>query len=271
MAASVSAANRRLLLQQPGSLEGVLGVVRQLRRLSVLLIFAGWGLLLTPDDAGCEYYHYIDRSGNHHFVDDPGKIPPEYAESLKIHKERHDNLNAEQKARLRAREALQEQINRERLQEQLAKEKERARIENLRKVQAERERYAKQLETEVIIQDNRILVPVQVGYNGREIKALLLLDTGASITVLHHASVASLNLQSKQKYKAQVAGGRLIPSYRVELGYLQVGPIRMSQAPAMVINHQGPAVAHDGLLGMNFLRQVHYTIDFENKRIKWQP
>jgi len=226
---------------------------------------------MGPGQAGCEYYHYIDSDGNHHFVEDPSKIPPEYSKTLEVYKDRYDHLSDEEKARVQAEERQQEQINRARLQQSLEQEKERALAEQQRKAQAEREKYAKSLETDVTIQGNRVLVPVQLGSAGREINAMLLLDTGASITVLHHAAAEKLNLQSQQRYKAKVAGGSLIPAYRVELAYLQVGPIRMSQAQAMVIKHQGPPVSHDGLLGMNFLRQIDYTIDFENKKIKWRP
>jgi len=226
---------------------------------------------MGPGYVGSEYYHYIDREGHHHFVEDPSKIPPEYSKTLKVHKDRYDNLSDEEKAHLQAEERRKEQVNRARMQQNLAREKERVQVEQQRKAQDEREKFQKRLETDVAIQGNRVLVPVQLGSGGQEINAMLLLDTGASITVLHHAAVERLNLQSQQRYKAKVAGGSLIPAYRVELTYLQVGPIRMSQAQAMVIKHEGPPVSHDGLLGMNFLRQIDYTIDFENKKIKWRP
>ncbi len=226
---------------------------------------------MGPGYVGCEYYHYIDRDGNRHYVDDSGEIPPEYSQNLKVYKDRYDHLSDEEKERLQTQERLQEQINRTRLQQSLEREKERERAERQRKAQAERETFEKNLETDITIKGNRVLVPVQLGSGGQEIDALLLLDTGASITVLHHAAVEQLNLQSQQRYKAKVADGSLIPAYRVELAYLQVGPIRMSQAKAMVIKHEGPPVSHDGLLGMNFLRQLDYTIDFKNKKIKWRP
>jgi len=49
----------------------------------------------------------------------------------------------------------------------------------------EQERQAGQKETQVIIRGNQVLVPVILGYRGRQTEALLLLDTGASITVLY--------------------------------------------------------------------------------------
>ncbi len=193
---------------------------------------------MGPGHVGCEYYHYIDSNGSHHFVEDPSKVPPEYAPTLKVYKDRYDNLSDEEKARLQSEEQRKEQINRSRMQQSLEKAQEHQQAEQQRKAQAEHEKYQKSLETDVTIQGNRVLVPVQLGYRGQEIKAMLLLDTGASITVLHQSAVEQLNLQSQQRYRAQVAGGSLIPAYRVELAYLQVGPIRMSQAQAMVIKHK---------------------------------
>jgi hypothetical protein len=41
-----------------------------------------------------------------------------------------------------------------------------------------------------------------------------------------------------------------------------------------VIKHEaqtGETVHFSGLLGMNILRNSRYTIDFENKKIRWQP
>jgi hypothetical protein len=39
----------------------------------------------------------------------------------------------------------------------------------------------------------------------------------------------------------------------------------------MVIEHQGPAVGSDGLLGMDFLMNVRYRIDYERQLILWEP
>jgi predicted aspartyl protease len=56
-----------------------------------------------------------------------------------------------------------------------------------------------------------------------------------------------------------------------QLSYLEVGPIKMNNPHVIIINHTGPAVSYKGLLGMNFLKNVQYNIDFRNQVIKWIP
>ena len=58
------------------------------------------------------------------------------------------------------------------------------------------------------------------------------------------------------------------------LDYVKVGPLRVNQAGATVIANVGPsgkALNFSGLLGMNILRNIEYTIDFENRKIRWKP
>jgi hypothetical protein len=58
------------------------------------------------------------------------------------------------------------------------------------------------------------------------------------------------------------------------LDYVKVGPLRVNQANATVIANVGSAskgLNFSGLLGMNILRNIEYTIDFENKKIRWKP
>ena len=61
--------------------------------------------------------------------------------------------------------------------------------------------------TKVIIKGNQVLVPVTIGYSGKKIEGLLLLDTGASIVALHRDFVEKIKIKTTQKASLMVVGG----------------------------------------------------------------
>jgi clan AA aspartic protease (TIGR02281 family) len=128
---------------------------------------------------------------------------------------------------------------------------------------------AEETETKVIIEGNRVLVPVTLGYDGRETQVLLLLDTGASSVLLHREVAEQLKTKEIKKGKVMVVGGKAIDAELVKLKYVQVGPIRKENVAATVIDHQGPPVKYQGLLGMNFLKDLEYKVDSKKQIIKW--
>jgi predicted aspartyl protease len=67
-----------------------------------------------------------------------------------------------------------------------------------------------------------------------------------------------------------VVGGKSIATEVTKLNYLKVGPFKKEGIYAGIIEHKGPPVAHKGLLGMNFLRDYEYKIDFQRQVIKWR-
>jgi clan AA aspartic protease (TIGR02281 family) len=99
---------------------------------------------------------------------------------------------------------------------------------------------------------------------------LLLLDTGASVVVLHNEITERLNLTKTQKAKLMIAGGKTIDADIVKLDYVKVGPLIEKNIQASVIRQEGPAVKYNGLLGMNFLQHYEYRIDYKKKVIKWK-
>ena len=123
--------------------------------------------------------------------------------------------------------------------------------------------------TEVSINGNRVLVPVTIGYAGKRIEATMLLDTGASIVTLHRNIAEKLKISFTQKANLQLAGGQQIAADIARLGYVSVGPNKKKDVLASVIDHNDPSADYDGLLGMNFLRNLRYEVDFEKSVIRW--
>lgn len=124
-------------------------------------------------------------------------------------------------------------------------------------------------ETKVLIKANGVLVPVRLIYRGKEVSTYMLLDTGASTTVLNRKIADLLKMKSFRKGYARVADGREVRVALADLDYIVVGPNRMSNFTTNIIDYQGNPETYDGLLGMNFLREVNYHVDFKRGVISW--
>jgi predicted aspartyl protease len=125
--------------------------------------------------------------------------------------------------------------------------------------------------TEVILADNQVLVPAALEYKDKTVEALLLLDTGASISLIKSDVADKLGITTEETKKGlgQVVGGGLILVFTTRGLRLTVGPHTKKGMEIGIVVHEGPPVRYDGLLGMDFLRNVRYTIDFEKHMIRW--
>ena len=238
----------------------------------VILGSVAWVVLLFSGDSNAAFYKYIDKEGRIYYVDDFSKVPPEYQNQVREYKDKYDYLPQNQQSIARQQDhdaAVElETQHQQQLEQQLQQAEAQAQAEELRRAQEELDQT---LQTKVIIDGNRVLVPVTLANGGNELQTLLLLDTGASHMVIHRDIADQLSIFAQQKGRSQVAGGQIIQTEMGQLSYLKVGPIKMRNPHVIIIRHEGPAVGYKGLLGMNFLKNVQYNIDFQNQVIKWIP
>ena len=117
--------------------------------------------------------------------------------------------------------------------------------------------------------ETRVIVPVTFGYQGRQIKARLLLDTGAAHTVAFETAASRKNIVDFKPIKGRVAGGGEIKGQGITVEYLQVGPKKQPNVKVFVMKQVGSTSGADGLLGMNFLKHFKYYVDLKRKVIVW--
>jgi predicted aspartyl protease len=218
-----------------------------------------------------EFYKYVDEQGRTFFVDDLSQVPEAYRKQVEVYPEKYDHLSEDQKkTRLETEQKQQQALELER-QRRLERDLQQAAEQEAAEKQQQTElAQKKDRETDVIIKGNRVYVPTMIANNGLEVETLLLLDTGASQTVIHREIASQLNIIALKKGLSQVAGGQQIYTEMGKVDYIKIGPHKLKGASILIINHEGAAVAHNGLLGMNILRYFNYQIDFENQKIVWQ-
>ncbi|PSL15842.1 aspartyl protease [Marinobacterium halophilum] len=221
--------------------------------MKVKSLIAGLVLLTQPvwvTPVAAEIYHYVDDRGRKVYVDRQSQIPPQFRSQTQRLKEESATLSTSE--RMRREQTLQ------RLDAQKGARGEVAAIE------AE----MASLEQRANVNGNSVQVPVTLRYLGKTKTVNLIVDTGASRTVLHQSAVRSLGAVGKPAGFAQVVGGARIPTSLIPVDGLSFGPVDQGKSELLVIEPTA-APGYDGLLGMDILSQLKYEIDMQRKVVIW--
>jgi predicted aspartyl protease len=126
--------------------------------------------------------------------------------------------------------------------------------------------------TAVSVSSNQVLVPVTFVYDGTEVKATLLMDTGASGTVIHNdvADRLYIKMSKTRKVKGGVVGGGIVDVHVVKMDMIKIGPHEIRDHNIGIVDHEGYKVKFDGLLGMDILSGFSYHLDLAKQQIIWQ-
>lgn len=209
-------------------------------------------LLILSTSVEARIYEYVDDNGRKVFVDRLSKIPAKYREKMETREEKKDKLDPlELQAFNQSTDAKQRQLELDRA---------RSGIKDA----------MKKWITPFQFHANRIVLPVKVFYGARSAQLSLVMDTGASNTVVHKQAIGSLNPQLRKGAAARIADGSVVDTQKVHFDRVEIGPYKAKGVTASVLDFQGGG-STDGLLGMDFLYQARYEIDREQKHIVWDP
>ncbi len=209
----------------------------------LILILAILAVLLAPALLTARIYIWTDAEGVRHFSQEP---PPAQATDVMVEDELQYDPSADAKQRRNESD------------------------HNAPPPKSQRSKTAAgHHQTRIVLEGNVILVPTTLSCNGRQIDAQLVLDTGASSTILHAPLADRLGIRPEVNTKVRIASGEMINAQAVTMEAIRVGPHTLRGARTLIIRHQGSQTAHQGLLGLNFLGQYPHSIDMRNMVINW--
>ena len=121
--------------------------------------------------------------------------------------------------------------------------------------------------TKFAVSNNQILVPVTLFHKGKSIKSHMVLDTGCSQTAIPYYLLDKLNVKYTGDVISILADGTIINGKRTIIDTLTVGPKRVANIPITGLKISGSM--NMGLLGLNFLKENPFHIDFDKQMIIW--
>lgn len=125
--------------------------------------------------------------------------------------------------------------------------------------------------TPVLIRGNQVLVPVRLSHRGRSVEALLVLDTGASLTAISGRLAERLGIDPGETRPGSflLADGRTVESAEIVVETISAGPRSLERLRLLILPGGDEGARADGLLGMNYLRHFRYRVDFGRRAIEW--
>lgn len=127
--------------------------------------------------------------------------------------------------------------------------------------------------TKVYIRSNQVRVPVQLSYRSSTVDALLVLDTGANITMITTALANRLGIKPENTVRVQprLADGSIVQAYSTHIDSITVGPKQRRNHQICILPVKDNSFGFgDGLLGMDFLSNYKYHLDVKRQTLEWQ-
>lgn len=230
-------------------------------------------LLLAPSvQADAAVYKYTDESGRTVFVDSESRIPARYRGTS-------DQVQASRPAAVQPAEEEEAGSTGEPKEAAESAEPEepaartitdRALEQRARQEAASLDR-ARAYQTPVVVRGGRVLVPVEVINGGKAAHLMLLLDENAPATVFYRNAVSGLSFAPGEQITLPGTGNRPIKAEKVLVGLIDIGPFELKDFPVALVTPQGGVRAFDGSLGMDFLKDHPYTVDYNREMLRWDP
>jgi hypothetical protein len=124
--------------------------------------------------------------------------------------------------------------------------------------------------TRFSIVNNQIIVPVVLRNNGRIVTARMILDTGASVTTIYSKLASELNM-GKNKLsiiKSTSANGIKTDALLTKVDLIEVDDKLQANAEVIIMPVRSD-IGVDGLLGNSFLKFYNFSIDYDNRLLRW--